>query len=229
MTRVHSTMSAARSENWPHYSQLGGRLPPALPDAIVLPVMYTVTVHNQQELRRYPAECTGRHNDPGNDLVTVRFLLHERKHTITRHHRRIRKISDPVICRTSTDPCRVYTIQIHITKPPWLSMKVQSYADWRNHRPAPCITNCSLPQHTNPPVSGHPIPPPPPHTHIVTGNRSPSLVSPETNKRGPHLPDIKPVQTHQSEHLQQPIFPDLTRPVVIGPDQTTQGNTNHTQ
>ena len=61
--------------------------------------MLVDTIH-----RRCPTECTGRRNDPGNDLVTVRFLLHERKHTTIRQHKIIRRSSDPITCRSVHNP-----------------------------------------------------------------------------------------------------------------------------
>ena len=126
-----------------------GRLPPASLDAIAPLVRYTDTVHH----------------------------LHERKHTTIRQHKRIRRSSDLVICRISTDPCRVHNIQIHIIQ--HAGAHTHTDIDWRSHRPRPHVTNCSQPQHPEPPVSGH--------VAVVTGNQSPSPVLTDIHKSRPAL------------------------------------------
>ena len=92
----------------------------------------------------------------------------------------------------------------------------RSHTDWRSNRPPP-TSRIAANQNTRIHLSAYTQP-----LSLATGPHHwchltlTSSVRPAMS----HLPDIKPVQTHQSEHLRQPISPDMTRPVVIGSDQS---------
>ena len=163
--------SVTHSKNWTHYGQLRPATP-ALPDAISPLVMYTTTVH-----RLLSTECTNRRNNFSQHVCFP--SKHKRKYTITKQHKRICRNRDPVTCRTSTDSCRVYTIQIQVTPHPWLCMTVHAVliGGATTPPPPPRITNCSQPQHSEPPVSQR--------AAVVTWNRSPTPMSTDTINREP--------------------------------------------
>ena len=137
-------------------------------------------------------------------------LKHRRTYTTTKQHKIIWRSSNPVTCRTSTDPCRVYTIQIQVTQPPWPCTTVRTHVLIGGTTGPPLVSRIAANYNTwsHLPVSAWPL-------SGETGPHHQCQLTPSSANRPvlSHPLNIKSVQIHQSEHLRQPKFPYATMPV----------------
>ena len=169
MTRTHSMKSVAHSETDPTMVNSGPSTP-SISDAIAPLVMYTIYFKQNAQAGATIQVTILSQSDfySTNENTPQSSNTREVGEAVTRSHAGLQLI--PAECTQS-----------RYIRPPWLSTTVHARMfDWRSHRPSlpppPGVTNVSPPQHPEPPVSEH--------AAIVTGNRSPSPVSSDTNKRG---------------------------------------------